>query len=440
MMIDGSRTFFQDLQIANPKQYAERLPQSERLFPYYAGYSQTFAANLLASVRAEPTAVVLDPWNGSGTTTRAAHHAGLNAVGFDLNPVMVLVGKAAMLSARERPSLVPLAKRLLDRVKRRAIRDGSADPLCRWLVPTSAGVVRAIENEINRTFVSHNKYVTLQDASSVSGVSDLAAFFYVALFRTTRQILKEFIPTNPTWVKSPMTTRHRKRPALGFLLEIFMQQIESLSNALCSTGISCAKETSQSSIIQATSEDLPLDDGTIDIVITSPPYCTRLDYAVATAVELAVLGFEKSAFDSIRRSLMGTSTVSDSIETVRPQWGTTCAEFLDRLGAHPSKASSTYYLRNHLQYFSSLSSSLREIRRVLKGDGLCFIVVQDSYYKELRNDVPKIAAEMAEREGLRLSRSQEFSASKSMVGMNSRARVHLSQRTNIESVLCFQAT
>lgn len=37
--------------------------------PYYAGYAEQFVADTL-SILAEPGDLVLDPWNGSGTTTR----------------------------------------------------------------------------------------------------------------------------------------------------------------------------------------------------------------------------------------------------------------------------------------------------------------------------------------------------------------------------------
>jgi hypothetical protein len=35
---------------------------------------------------------------------------------------------------------------------------------------------------------------------------------------------------------------------------------------------------------------LPLDAESVDLVITSPPHCARIDYAVKTKFELAVMG------------------------------------------------------------------------------------------------------------------------------------------------------
>ena len=72
---------------------------------------------------------------------------------------------------------------------------------------------------------------------------------------------------------------------------------------------------------------------------------------------------------------MGTSTVGLSNHSVDPLWGKTCVRFLKRLYRHGSKASKTYYFKNHLQYFASLFKSIREISRVLKRRGKCVIVM-----------------------------------------------------------------
>src|SRR5204862_8362818 len=110
----------------------------------------------------------------------------------------------------------------------------------------------------------------------------------------------------------------------------------------------------------------------------------------------------ETEFDYLRRSLIGTSTVSKTPLDVRAEWGPTCLQFLQKMYEHPSKASKTYYHKNHLQYFHSVHRSLGELSRVLKTNGKCILVVQDSYYKELHNDLPSIFVEMAQYHGLSL--------------------------------------
>ncbi|WP_175149462.1 DNA methyltransferase [Paraburkholderia ultramafica] len=96
----------EDITISNPKLYKDlRTKQEARIFPYYAGFSNSFVHDLLTSLELRPESIIFDPWNGSGTTTQSALDLGHRAIGFDLNPAMVVVAKARMLSPLDHPSL-----------------------------------------------------------------------------------------------------------------------------------------------------------------------------------------------------------------------------------------------------------------------------------------------------------------------------------------------
>ncbi len=422
---------FSSLIVENPKIYSDSIaPQESRLFPYYAGYARSFAETALNTIGAKKDAVILDPWNGSGTTTLAAAKLGYRAIGRDLNPVMVLVAKAGLLPKSEAPSLLPLAKAIVKASK--WTNPTLQDPLNVWLSPSSAQIIRGIEAEINRALVCEASYTLLIEERALANLSSLASFFYVSLFRATRQLLVDFVPSNPTWVKAP-EAQNRKRPSASTLYAAFLREVELLSARLM------AHDSHEllPQVHQGNAERLSLPDDSVDVVITSPPYCTRIDYAVATSIELAVLRASPEDFSQIRRSLMGTSTVPATAIEVDSKWGTICENFLNGIYEHPSKASKTYYFKNHLQYFDSLSKSIGQLARVVKSDGKCILVVQDSYYKDIHNDVPGIAAQMASRSGFDLAVRRDFVSGKSMAGINGKARQYLKKRTTTESVLCF---
>jgi DNA modification methylase len=426
------------LTIINPKRHADLAPLDSRLFPYYAGYSAAFTRELLASTGLTRDSLVLDPWNGAGTTTQAAHRLGFNAIGIDLNPAMVMVAKASLLSPREAPSLVPLAQSIIEKLDEHFCDKTDAEPLTKWLCAENAGWVRQIETAINRTLISHRDYQPLTTAGALDQASPLSAFFYVALFRAIRKLLQSFIPSNPTWVKTPKISQARKRPQLSAVKEAFLNETTRLADSLAKFGQVLVHDDATATVSLGNSEQLSLPSRVADLILSSPPYCTRIDYAMATAIELAILRFRDHSFDTLRRTLMGTSTVqSDALELSR-KWGATCTKFLRKLHSHSSKASKTYYFKNHTQYFGSLHQSVQELSRVLKVGGLCILVVQDSHYKEVHNDVPTITTEMAEQFRLVLRRREDFVISRSMVRMNRRARKYLKLRQNIESVLCFQ--
>ena len=423
------------LTIVNPKKHAEIAKIDRRLFPYYAGYSADFAKLLLQSAVLPKESVVLDPWNGSGTTIHAAHRLGAKGLGFDLNPSMVVVAKAGLLSPREAPSLLPLAEWTVEHLAEYQGSEVAKDPLEKWFYRDSAICIRALEGTINKALVSHEHYQALTTADSLNALSSLAAFFYVALFRSVRRLLTTFIPTNPTWVKHPRVSQARKRPYEQTICAAFLSEVENLASTLKALDEPILDEA-LTTVSLGNSECLKLPEASVDFILASPPYCTRIDYAMATAIELAIMRFDEASFTSLRRSLMGTSTVDANADAVQGDWGLTCSTFLDNVYSHPSKASKGYYYKNHVQYFRSLRNSIHELSRVIRRGGQCVLVVQDSHYKDIHNDVPAIVIEMAAHASLMVRRRQDFAVGHSMVQINKRARKYLKKRVDFESVIC----
>ncbi len=193
----------------------------------------------------------------------------------------------------------------------------------------------------------------------------------------------------------------------------------------------------KSKITTATSRDLPICSSSIDLVLTSPPYCTRIDYANSTKAELAVLGIAGEAYKQLRRAMLGTPTVPSTQPVQQSSWGQTCSKFLEQLYAHKSYASKGYYFKNHLQYFDALFPPLEEIVRVTKPNGRIVIVVQDSFYKEIHNDLASICEDMFACFGLACTTRWSFQPSGNRSKINKRAKVYRSTFSVTETVLQF---
>jgi DNA modification methylase len=425
------------LEILNPKRAAKAPTGREGWFPYYAGFSTDFATTLIRSANLPKHAWVLDPWNGSGTTTSAAGSLVLSSMGFDLNPVMVIVAKARVLCPREKSSLLPLLSNVLLKAKRLDQKVATDDALLLWFVPSAAENLRNIERVIQGLFLDANVYRAIAERDDVNEMSDLCAFFYTALFRTARQLLAGLACSNPTWRKRPEGKENRARPAGFTIIETFRtvarQMVESIEDLSGND-----QPANECQIGLGDSLAIPNESQSVDMVLTSPPYCTRIDYAVSTAAELALLGFrDDDTFDRLRRRLIGTTTVAKEPPSIGFEWGACCARFLNAVFKHPSRASATYYFKNHLQYFDALHRSMGEINRVLKYGSSCVLVLQDSYYKELHNDLSKIATEMAEGFGLELVQKKSFPLSVTMAGINPRVKPYREKCNAVEKVLCF---
>jgi len=377
----------------------------------------------------------MDNWNGSGTTTAAAAALNHHSYGFDLNPVMVVVAKARLLSTREHPSLEPLCTEVIDHAQTDHADSILNDPLRLWFGENAANEVRKLERAIQHLLVDHNHYQAPATRADFDRISGIAAFFYLALFRTVRTLLKGFVPTNPTWVKTPRRPQARVRPTTETIFLAFRSEVISMADV---EDVDCFERQQGESNIQInSSEALPLPDESIRLVVGSPPYCTRIDYAVATKPELALLGHTQESFRALREGLMGTSTVPKVAPDEQQQWGPTCIRLLHRVKRHDSHASDTYYYKNHVQYFRSLHQSIAEIRRVMTRDGQSVLVVQDSYYKNIRNDLAQVATEMGSAHHLKVMQREDFSHSQTMAALNPSSRFYRKAFTAIESVLVF---
>jgi hypothetical protein len=269
----------------------------------------------------------------------------------------------------------------------------------------------------------------------LAGVSPLACFFYVALFKTARSFLEPFASSNPTWIKIPEDLRARVRPTAAVILSEFRARVSRMGAALGTAG---ALVGGSVTIEVADSTSLPLGNESVDHIVTSPPYCTRIDYVAATRPELAILGIGSDDIPTLRRASMGGVLTAGPKPRINNDWGDTCLRFLEAVRTHSSQASQSYYFNTHLQYFDKLFRSIAEISRTLKPDGSCVMVVQDSFYKAVHNHLQAIATEMAAKSGLSLSERTDFCLSTTLAAINSRHQRHRSASGATESVLWFK--
>lgn len=412
----------------------QKTPNKESWFNFYAGYSGAFVRDVLVQVMPNNQGRVLDPWNGSGTTTTTAHEQGIDSTGIDINPVMIIVAKAKLLSPGVVESLLPLAEEIIALAKQTKKRIHYTDPLLEWFTPAGALPTRLLADAISKILMPSEAWEKVFLSDHICLVSDLAAFFLVALFRTTRSLVVRFRPTNPTWIKAPESDKCRIRPNPEKVYDEFRLNIREML-----AGVAPISGQANTIISLGSSSDLPLAKKSVDAVIASPPYCTRIDYAIATKPELAVLGYsQKRDFDSLRRLMMGGPVVTSLASSTKSGWGENCVNFLKAVETHPSKGSRSYYHKLFLQYYAAMYESLQEINRVLVPDGQCVLVVQDSFYKEVHIDVAKHIGEMARNLGWTLKNRFDFEANLVMARMNPKIKKYRTYSGATESVLWFR--
>ncbi|WP_332302531.1 DNA methyltransferase [Rhizobium sp. GR12] len=427
----------QGLTILSPKRDRRVQKGWEAFFPYYAGYPEIFVDGILRSAGLNPGSVVLDPWNGSGTTTSIAARHGFRSIGYDLNPVMVVIARARLLPASEADALEPILQQILDGV-RRDRKVSTDDPLANWFHQETVADLRSLERSIRKRLVG--KLTLGPSGVNLGYLSSIAAAFYVALFAVSRSMLSSFQSTNPTWVRVAKTDQDKLLIKRRVIYDQFKKYMYGMIDELSRSSNGNARDLAATEIAIADSRQCKAGTGVVDLVLTSPPYCTRIDYTAATRVELAILGpFCSVNGSDLSRDMVGSIRVPQADIEVDEKWGETCCHFLRDVKDHPSKASSGYYLKTHLDYFNKMATSMRAIREALKEKGQAILVVQDSFYKELHNDLPTILSEMGSSFDLKLRRREDFNVRRSMSGLNPSSRNYSRKSGAVESVLCFEA-
>lgn len=322
---------------SNPSRVRKsRNVESGELYRYYAGYSDAFVVDALAWCSVPPNGRVLDPWNGAGTTTRVVQQAKTQSFGFDLNPTMVIVGKANLVYTLDAPIFAPLAKKIVVAAAR-----GRAtfieNPLSQIFSMETANLLRSFAIATTDHLVAP---WSEQAKPKINQISPLPALFLVGIFNTVRGFLNTLSTSNPTWLRIPRDESEKISIDENHFGDAFMLEMERLAN-LVNLRSSACKMPAKSEIAVGDARVLPLKSNIIDAVITSPPYCTRLDYARTTMPELLILeSVGLASYSCTRKKLMGASTAR-KMGLARPPdaWGITCHTLLNDIYHHPSRAS-----------------------------------------------------------------------------------------------------
>tara|TARA_R110000751_G_scaffold95102_1_gene185679 strand:+ start:3024 stop:4367 length:1344 start_codon:yes stop_codon:yes gene_type:complete len=434
---EGHPAICTDIEIRTPKRN-KSLKSKKELFPYYAGFSEEFAQDVLRTCPEHSN--ILDPWNGSGTTTFVTQNLGLKSIGLDLNPAMVVVSKARLSFLDD----IRLAENELEALSLSfpgASVFKACDVLEMWVGREASYYFRwivcsALQLDPNETNISLK---IISDA--VSSAAAWQCFIILTVFRVVKNNAMIEKSSNPTWIKSrKLETPAGTGPNLIEWKALLRTEFSRLSEiSLVDQNKNFISNHEFSAILCASSEKMPISNDSIDFVLTSPPYCTRIDYAKSTLIELSVLGLPLDEIDgTVRRSLMGTTAIKNVQNSLDLIPSDKCRILLDRIKNHASSGSKSYYFKNFSQYFHSLNNSIGEISRVLKVGGISYVVVQGSHYKELEIDLPGIFEELSCSHGIILKSMLSFESSKHFGRINIKSLKYKKHSIMNEKVLILE--
>ena len=258
-------------------------------YPYYAGFNEAFAATVFQA-HLHRRASVLDPWSGSGTTIAVGLKLGTRSIGVDINPAATVIARARVNRMCSTTPFTSLAPKILRHAQSLQLAADRRDPLATWIQPHAVQRIRAIQAAIHR-LLKHSP-PRFPDTGDLALLADTLpsriCFFYCALFLAVRRLVTRFRTSNPTWLKSPLSFRHRVAPSWATLSTTFLESAVYLQERL--SFIRGDYRFEPPPFMTATATSLPFGTAQFDAVLTSPPYATRLDYVTSTLPEFSVAG------------------------------------------------------------------------------------------------------------------------------------------------------
>lgn len=365
-------------------------------------------------------ATVLDPMVGSGTVLRHAAAAGFNSTGFDLDPLAILISKVTTYAV-DIPSVLQASNWLLNEVNNLHVSDVA--------LPWIDG------SEETRNFISYwfgqKQRNTLRKIAFVISQLELTAsrteqhqidVLKVALSRII--VTKE---NGASLARDVSHSRpHKVRDNSDYDVAAgYRRSIQQILSVLGNIQLKRAAK-----VFPGDARNLfRIDDSSVDLVMTSPPYLNAIDYLRGHRLSLIWLGYTLQALREIRGTSIGSERryvgdLGDVVEQIK----TAMIEDAKLPSRHTGLIS---------RYAMDINLMMGEIARVLKRTGMAVLVVGDCCLQSQFVSNSNGITEAATAYGLRLvSRAVRDLPSSNRYLPISTSSV-LSKRMRVENVMTF---
>ena len=327
---------------------------------------------------------VLDPMAGSGTVLAVARAKGHRAFGTDIDPLAVL--------------LAGVWTRTVDAER---VKDKAADVLSRAKAAfRSTGSGQAYPSgcdDETRRFVRYwfDDYARRQ-------LSALSTAIRRVRDDATRDALwcsfSRLIITKSAGASLAKDLSH-SRPHVAFTrapVKPFTRFAASVNTVVSNCPQRRSGTVGPASVVkQGDARELGIESGSIDLVLTSPPYLNAIDYMRCSKFSLVWMGHNVGELRKIRTDSVGTEASSE--QTSQVPW---VKSLIRRLRLQPTLSNRAQGLL--ARYVWDMGRALEEVSRVLRPGGRAVYVVGDSNNGGtfIRNS--SIVHQVAQRHGLSL--------------------------------------
>lgn len=355
-------------------------PEPAWFHPFPARMPVSVAEHLIMQTTT-PEAVILDPMVGSGTSLIAARRLGRHGLGFERDPLALLIARSAIAGFDLR-RLEGLGARILDHAQG-GVRSGRI----------RLSQIRAQMLPEDRRFIdywfppkSQEQLCALADAIEEEASEKEKDFAWV--------VFSSLIIAKSAGASSaldlPRSRPHKRSDkAVVLPLDAWTRRLRA---AVARLPFKDCELATSASVRDGDARELPLEDLTIDLVLTSPPYLNAIDYLRAHKFSLVWMGYSLRQLRELRGTMIGTERGLWSLDGLPPG-------LEDRLENSLEEERERAQRR---RYLSDLAKVLAEIARVLRPGGLALFVVGPTILSSKRTDADNVITTLGEMVGLRV--------------------------------------
>jgi tRNA G10 N-methylase Trm11 len=331
------------------------------IHPFPARMAPDLALSSLETLRSN--SIVLDPMVGSGTVLRQAVALGHNAIGFDMDPLAVLMtrvwttGISPSDIRREYSMLVKDAQRVDLRSKKLP-----------WVAesPATAEFIKYWFGDDQRRTLQRLAYVLYRRRQANLGSTRQAAVDAITV------ALSRIIITKEQGASLARDVSHSRPHKVAD-----DSDYDVLAGFERSVAVICERapqEIEGRALVQlGDAREIPLRTRSVDAVLTSPPYLNAIDYMRGHRLSLVWLGYKVEDLRSIRANSIG----SERAQNDRGEKTKEVSRAMFSGNGLPGRFTSMIQ-----RYANDLIAMTSEVSRVLKKGGVAIFVVGNSCLKD----------------------------------------------------------
>ena len=337
----------------------------------------------------KPRSVVLDPFCGSGTVLLEAMLAGYRSIGIDINPIARLISRVKT-NPLEGHHLRHHFRRILEFTAKDLSLPPREPRLAFWFKPQVLIALWNLRRAIGRIRHEECRDFFLVNLSAIVRKASWADPSIAPPVKLTKQRAKRANSRYRRSLANAEALDHK------IVLRLFIETVERNLQRVDNFRALCPKKQAVTLGGECHAADTGLPSRSVDVVLTSPPYCGAQKYVRSLSLEMRWLGLDNQQISEIDRRTLGTertSTCEASIETPDPE----ANQLLDKIRRrNPTRAA---MLSNYVRY---LCAFVKECKRVLRPGGQAFVTFGTSHIAGYRVEMDKFFRSAARREGLKI--------------------------------------